>query len=432
MVTTLWESVRQSPAMAAAGRFFRFLHALWDQFNRDKVVIRASGLAYSSLLATVPLVAVLFALFSAFGAFDDLKGKVQDLLFNVFLPTHQDQMVSYIDGFIENTKGLGFVGFVVLILTAILLLDNIESNFNDIWHVTTRRKIISKITAYTSVLVFLTILMGVSVTVTARIRAMLFAGTGIELSFLSRLGSWLFPLAASYLAFLLMFLIIPSTKVRFRSAAVGALFTSIAWETAKYLFALSVGQSVRYSTIYGSLATIPIFLIWLYVTWVIVLIGLEVAYTHQNYSALVRDLAGGDACGQARLAQAVKIFTLIAQRFDDRESAPDGNELAVRVHVPLFVADEFTTLFGDAGLVQKVTSGSDVVGYVPATSLDRIRVSDVVRTVFQDGEPSADDPPLDQAIDHVIADFQKAGHEAIGDLDFSEFLKRIPKPGNPE
>jgi len=418
--------------MAAAGRFFRFLHALWDQFNRDKVIIRASGLSYSSLLATVPLVAVLFALFSAFGAFDDLKTKVQDLLFSVFLPTRQDQMVSYIDGFIENTKGLGFVGFVVLILTAILLLDNIESNFNDIWHVTTRRKIISKITAYTSVLVFLTILIGVSVTLTARIRAMLFTGTGIELSFLSKSGSWLFPLAASYLAFLLTFLIIPSTKVRFKSAAVGALFTSIAWETAKYLFALSVGQSVRYSTIYGSLATIPIFLIWLYITWVIVLIGLEVAYTHQNYSALVRDLGGGDSCGQARLAQAVKIFTVIAQRFVNGGSPPDGDELADRVNVPLFVADEITTLLGDAGLVQTVSSGSDCVGYVPATSLGQIRVSDVVRTVFQDSEPSADSPPFDQAVDQVIADFQKAGHKAIGDLDFSEFLKRIPKPGNPE
>jgi hypothetical protein len=122
---------------------------------------------------------------------------------------------------------------------------------------------------------------------------------------------------------------------------------------------------------------------------------------------------------------------VIAQRFDDRESPPDGDELGDRVLVSLAVADEITTLFCDAGLVRKVASGSDFVGYVPATSLDRIRVSDVVRTVFQDGGPSTDDLPLDQAVDQVIADFQRAGHQAIGDLDYGNFLRQIPKLGDP-
>lgn len=415
-----------SPIVRAGVSFLRFLHALWDQCSRDKVIIRASGLSYSSLLATVPLVAVLFALFSGFGAFDELKERARDLLVSLFLPTHQDQVMNYVNGFVENTKGLGFIGFVVLILAAILLLDNIESNFNDIWHVTTRRKIISKITAYTSVLVFLTIFMGVSVSVTARIRTMLFTGAVNELSLISRVWSWLFPMSSSFLAFLLMFLIIPSTKVRFKSAAIGALFTSIAWESAKYLFAFSVGRSVRMSTIYGSLATIPIFLIWLYVTWVIVLIGLEVAYTHENYSALVRDLATSDALGTARLGQAVKMFVVIAQRFAAGEPPPDSGDLAVRLHIPLYVADELVGLMANAGLVARVTAANDCIGLAPATSLDRILLSDVVRSVFQDGRPNANDPPLEQEVDSVITEFQQGGHRAIEDLTVADFLKRIP------
>jgi membrane protein len=211
---------------------------------------------------------------------------------------------------------------------------------------------------------------------------------------------------------------------------VGAAFTSIAWELAKHLFAYSIGQSVRYSTIYGSLATIPIFLIWLYVTWVIVLIGLEVSFTHQNRSALVRDLGGSDSCGQARLAQTVRMFALIARRFDDGEPPPDCDELADRLQMPLFAVDELSKMLIDAGLVLPVTSSNDRSEFVPATSLDQILVSDVVRTVFRDGEPHDDDPPLDRAVDAVIADFQRAGHGAIADLSFKEFLGQIPAEGS--
>jgi membrane protein len=407
-------------------RLLQFVIALWDQFNRDKVVIRASGLAYSSLLATVPLVAVLFALFSAFGAFDDLKGRVQEILFNQLLPTRQDEIVGWIDRFIDNTQGIGFIGFVGLMITAVLLLDNIESNFNDIWHVRQRRSIVSKLTAYTSVLVFGTVLIGVSVALSARLKAMLFAVPGLELSPITKLGGWLVPLAASFLAFLLMFVIIPATRVRWRSAVISALLTSIAWELCKNLFAVSIGQSVRYNTIYGSLAAFPIFLVWIYLTWVIVLIGLEVAYTHQNFAVLVRLRARGERPQlRQRLSLALKAFSLIAQRFHDGESPPTCDEVADRLVVALPRVEDFMAMLMDAGLVREVMVASRGSGYVPAAPLEKTRLFDVLRFIIGDtGGPSPTDPPLEQAVDTLIADFEENGRSAVEGLTFRDFLER--------
>ncbi len=150
--------------------YLQFVQATWQQLGRDKVIIRASGLAYSSLLAAVPLVAVAFAMFSAFGAFDDIKQRVQEFLFSQFLPTSQDEIVEYVNQFADSASRLGLIGFLFLVLAAILLLDNIESNFNQIWHVTSPRRFIAKITSYTSVLVFGTLLLGASITISARSR----------------------------------------------------------------------------------------------------------------------------------------------------------------------------------------------------------------------------------------------------------------------
>ena len=177
-----------------AVRFLQFVQATWGQLHRDKVIIRASGLAYASLLAAVPLVAVAFALFSAFGAFDDVKQKVQDFLFTQFLPASQDDILEYFNQFAEGASKLGLIGFLFLVLASILLLDNIESNFNQIWHVTSRRRFVAKITSYTSVLTFGALLIGASITMSARIKAMLFRDVPFDPGTLEKLGTWVFPL----------------------------------------------------------------------------------------------------------------------------------------------------------------------------------------------------------------------------------------------
>lgn len=406
-------------------RSLAFLQAVWDQIGRDKLVIRASGLAYASLLAMVPLTVVVFALFTAFAAFADLRQKIQELVLGQFLPSGQEQVTEYLDTFVENSRDLGFVGFVVLIVTAVLLLDNIEWNFNEIWHVRRRRGLMSRVMAYTSTLVFGTVLIGLSVIISARIRTVLHLGPEVETSFLKGLGAWLFPLASSFLGFLLMFLIIPAAPVRVRSAAIGAAFSAVTWELGKNLFAASVGQSERYETVYGSLATIPIFLIWLYVTWILVLVGLEVAYTHQNLRLLSARHRLEAATVRGRLTLAVRIMALVAGRLDAGEAPPAEDDLAERFCRESGLVSTVADQLEAAGLIRRVDTESGGTGLVPTRSVDRIPVEEIVRAVWGLSSAEAvDEGEAADAAEALVRTYEAGGREALAGVTLRDLAEQ--------
>lgn len=409
----------------AAVRFLQFLQALWAQQNHDKVVIRASGLAYSSLLAAVPLVAVGFAMFSAFGAFDDVKQKVQEFLFSQFLPTSQDEIVLYFNQFADSASKLGLIGFLFLVLAAILLLDNIESNFNNIWNVTTHRKFIAKITSYTSVLVFGTLFLGASLTMSARIKAAFFRDIPFDPGTLEKIGAWAFPLFLTFLAFLLMYLVIPFTRVRLKSALLGALIGGVLWELGKNLFANSVGVSVRYSTIYGSLAVIPIFLIWLYTTWIIVLLGLEIAYVHQHFAALVRSRSVGQRDDCDRVPTGLQLYTRISLCFHQGKDPPTCDELSRRFLVATGSVDSHVDRLEKAGLARRVAVGSSEEGIVPARSLAEVKVADVIAAFIPMGDEQMRQRPIELAVEEIVSSFRNAGFNAVGETTFLELVDRL-------
>jgi membrane protein len=403
-------------------RVLRLVFTLLDQCGHDKLMIRASGLAYSTLLAIVPLVAVLFSLFAAFNALA-IKEKAQEFLFSLLLPTLQTEIIEYVSHFTDNARTLGLVGSIVLLVTAILLLDNIESNFNEIWHVRSRRRVISKLTAYTSVLVFGTIFLGASVSVSAQIEAMIINGTRIDPGFFSSLYAWLFPFLLSLAAFLLMYQIIPHTRVRFRSALFGALTAGMMWEGGKYLFAASIGRSVRYSAIYGSIAVIPIFLIWLFITWLIILFGLEVTYTHQYRAALAGTHALAEKDLSGRLSLTLHLYLKISQSFHRGEPPPTADELAGLFSVSLVMVEEQVNLLAGAGLLRLVAGGNRNEGLVPSRSLGEIRVSDVIRAAFSDvAGRAAPEKGLERTADRVLGGFQSAGHGSLDGRTIAELV----------
>lgn len=415
----------------AAVRFLQFAQAAWQQFGRDKVVIRASGLAYSSLLAAVPLVAVGFAMFSAFGAFDDVKQTVQELLFSLFLPASQDEIVSYLNQFAEGASKLGLIGFLFLVLAAILLLDNIESNFNDIWHVTTRRRLIAKVTAYTSVLVFGTLFLGASLTMSARIKTTLYRGVPFDPGTLERLGAWVFPLFFTLLAFWLMYLVIPNTRVQLRSALVGALVAGVFWELAKNLFASSISQSVRYSTIYGSLAVIPIFLIWLYITWIIVLAGLEIAFTHQHFAALVRSKTDNGREQGARAMIGLQLYLQIARRFLRGQDPPTSDELSRRFLVSMGSVDNHLERLVAAGLVRKVAVGAGSEGVVPSRPPAQVPAREVIEAFLPRADEEYRRRPIELVSLSVMDEVRKAGLAAVGERTVADLLVRLDSEAAP-
>ena len=407
-------------------RSWHFVQALWKQFKQDKVLIRSSGLAYSTLLAIVPLAAVLFALFTAFGALDELRKSVQQLLVEQFLPTRQDELTAILNELVENADKFGILGFAFLAITALFLLDAIESNFNDIWHAQRRRRLVSKITAYTSVLVLGSLFLGASLSASARIKALLFSGTVLDRSLIRRTLDWSVPLALTLLGFLLLYMIVPYTRVKWRSALFGALVAGIGWEVAKNVFANSVGQSARYSILYGSLAAIPIFLVWLYVTWVIVLLGLVIAYTHQHFGFLEKDLRLGDGPKEGRLALTLKTYALIAQKFHDAEEPPTTENLAERLLISQQVAETIVGFLVESDLVRRTATASGSGGLVPSMPLDQVQLADVLGVfVRSSADPLAPSEPLERTIEEVMGDLQAAAREALGEKTFKQLVDEM-------
>jgi membrane protein len=224
-----------------------------------------------------------------------------------------------------------------------------------------------------------------------------------------------------------MYLVIPHTRVRMKSALLGAVIASVLWELGKYQFANSIGQSVRYSTIYGSLAVFPIFLIWLYITWIIVLLGLEIAFTHQHFPALLRSSAAGDRDVCDRVTTGLQIFALIAQRFHKGLDPPTSDDLSRRFLLATGAVDSHLERLSEAGLVRAVTVGSGAEGVVPARSLESVRIVDVIAAFDPVGEDELRQRPIELEVEDIVASFREAGYRAVGETTFSELVPQLDR-----
>ena len=263
-------------------RFVAFLHNLrrfsaivWRRFGRDRCSRVAGALAYTTLLAVVPLTAVGVAVLSVFPVFKKWMTAVQEFIYGNFVPAAGDTVSQYLQQFAANAGRLTVWGLVFLFVTAVMLIATIEKAFNDIWHVRRQRTLARRITAYWAVITLGPMLMGLSLSTTSYIASLpLFTDRGIggTREVLLKLA----PIAFEWAAFVLLYVAVPNAGVRIRYACVGAVVATLLFEFAKFLFGTFVGSAGSYQTIYGAVAVLPVFLIWIYVSWVVTLLGAEV------------------------------------------------------------------------------------------------------------------------------------------------------------
>ncbi|MEN1726823.1 MAG: virulence factor BrkB family protein [Pseudomonadota bacterium] len=267
-----------------------FSSHLWQQFRFDRSFESAGALSFTSLLALVPLMAVMFGVISAFPVFDQWATDIESYIFQNFVPAAGDQVQRYLQEFVGRTTGLTRAGTIFLILTAILLMATIEKSFNRIWRVTTSRNLISRLVTYWAALTLGPMLMGASLALTSYLAALPLlapeAVRGAVQAFILNTT----PFFVTLVGFTLVFLVVPNRRVRLRHALAGALVSAILFEAAKRGFVLYVTQFPTYERLYGALATVPIFLVWIYVSWVVVLLGasLAAALTTFNYQHVDR------------------------------------------------------------------------------------------------------------------------------------------------
>ncbi|MCF2902319.1 virulence factor BrkB family protein [Pseudoalteromonas sp. OFAV1] len=250
----------------------------WMQYlNRcidDQITVNAGYLAYVTLLSIVPLVAVGVAIFSAFPGFESTLVTIENFLFTNLVPTSSDVIKEHISAFAGNANKMTAVGVGFLASVSLLLIRNVDATLNRIWRIKKKRPMMISFAVYWMVLSLGPVLLGASIGVTSYIVSLVsFADQGIPgfSGFLLKL----LPYIISMIGFIMLYTLVPNTRVPFRAAIPGALFAAMLFELTKKGFALYISHFPSYEVIYGALATIPILFVWVYLSWIVVLLGAE-------------------------------------------------------------------------------------------------------------------------------------------------------------
>jgi len=242
--------------------------------QEDQVTINAGYLAYVTLLSLVPLIAVGVAIFSAFPGFEDTRIAIESFIFTNFVPTSSDSIKSHISAFTGNANQMTAVGIGFLAAVALLLIRNVDTALNRIWRVKEKRPFMISFAIYWMVLTLGPVLLGASIGVTSYIVSLVsFADQGIPgfSGFLLKL----LPYIISMAGFIMLYTLVPNTRVAFQAAIPGALFSALLFELTKKGFAMYISHFPSYEVIYGALATVPILFVWIYLSWIVVLLGAE-------------------------------------------------------------------------------------------------------------------------------------------------------------
>lgn len=264
-------------AQVARGK--RLARHVWDHFQEDRCLEEAASLSYTSLLSMVPLLAVVFGIVSVFPVFNEWSNNLQSLIFDNFLPDTGEQIVPYINTFLDSVSSLTLPGTLMLLVTALLLMVRIEVALNRIWRVDRNRSLTNRIVMYWALLTLGPLLIAAAIALSAQ---QIFGAAGIAGGLppgIQALGIFLL----SWLLFTLFFVLVPNRRVRFRDALAGALLSTVLFSLAKTGFVAYVSNT-NYKVIYGALATIPIFLFWLYLVWIVVLLGASLAASLTTYT----------------------------------------------------------------------------------------------------------------------------------------------------
>jgi membrane protein len=252
--------------------FWRFL---LQRFLADRGANNAADLTYTTLFAVVPMMTVTFSMLSAIPAFQDTGEQIQSFIFRNFVPSAGETLQQYLRDFTTQARQLTWIGVVILAGTAFWMLVTIERAFNTIWRVRQPRRGVSSFLLYWAILSMGPILLGGGFAISTYIASLsLISGPDALLGVQTMLK--FMPLLFSVAAFTLLYATVPNAQVPIRHALLGGLFAAVLFEVAKMLFGLYVRLFPGYQLIYGAFATVPLFLLWIYVSWLIVLFGAEV------------------------------------------------------------------------------------------------------------------------------------------------------------
>lgn len=276
---------KQSIMLARVTLAGQFLAYLFQQFRANQGTLNAAALTYTTLFAVVPLMTVTYTMVSSIPTFSDVGVQIEDMIFENFIPSSGMAVREHLSGFASQARTLTAVGVVFLVITAYMMIKTIEAAFNRIWRVEEQRQGISSFLLYWAVLSLGPLLLGLGFALTSYLASLpLISDATAYADKLSTLK--IVPILTSTAAFTLLYAAVPNCQIPIKHAFCGGLVVALIFEGAKQGFTLFVTQFPSYQLIYGAFAAVPLFLAWIFISWVIVLIGAElvraISYFHED------------------------------------------------------------------------------------------------------------------------------------------------------
>lgn len=416
-----------NPAKRAGVQILRLAVAAATEFRHCLLDARAAGLVYTTLLSLVPFLAVTFSVLKAFG----VHQMIEPVLGQALQPLGEKgaEITTQVIGFVNNVQVgvLGVVGIAGLIYTTYSLIDKVEETFNAIWRVRLGRSWGRKFTDYLSVILVGPLLVMTAFGLLASVQSNALVQRVLEIQPFGYVAVW----AAQFMPFVILsglfsflYKYVPNTSVRFTSALVGGLTAAVLWGVAGEAFAVFVVESSKYSAIYSGFAILILFLLWLYIGWVIILVGAQVAFFHQHPAAYRTQFLRAHDTYAFRERLALVLLVHITRRYLEGAPPAQPAQLASEVDMPVSVVEEQVDELIGHGFLCRILD-PEGIGLVKPPDL--IPVIDVLQAI-RHGEPAGTGVRHEAGdeVERVLDCRNRAVNEALAGVTLQSLVLNAP------
>jgi membrane protein len=380
--------------------FKHYIRYVFIRFGKDRCPSIAAELTVTTLLSLVPFLTVIFTFLSLFPQFQTMAADVQGWLFQNFIPESNQIIQKYLNEYVQNTKGLTSVGVIFLVVTSLLMMRTIDRSFNAIWQVKKKSSPVRVFLVYWAVLTMGPLLLAISLAVSSY-----FASLPLISEVVKSDSAWFkrgVPMLMAFVAFTVMYIAVPNRKVKISHAAIAASVTAILFELAKWGFGLFVKKFSTYQLIFGALASVPLFLIWIQLSWMIVLFGAQICHALEVFQV------DADREASHPFVLAARILKLLVASQSRREVVDLD---VLQEYLPRVRRDKLVKVIErliDAKLIIELEGG----GYSLAGDSQTYQLADIVRAGIQELPDEAALNRL-QREDAELAERISQGREAL-------------------
>jgi membrane protein len=401
----------------------RFAYALLRDFLHGDLTLRAMSLVYTTMLAIVPLLAFVFAVMKGLGIHRDLEPVLRGFLGP--LGPRAGELSESIIGFVDNVSGsaLAITGIVLLLYSAFSMAQKVESSFNFVWRVDHPRSVARRFGEYLSFMLLGPLIMSVVMGFTATLASTAAMSRLHEIGFIGRMLdalSWFLPYAVIIASFTVLYVIIPNTRVRFKPALIGGVFAGILWAGGGSLFTSFIVSVSRYEAIYAGFAIVLVAMIWLYLSWVILLLGAQLAFYVQHPEYLPLGQRAPSASNATRERLALSVMLSVGRDFETPGHGWRIESLAASLRVQRHQLEPVVSALIDEGLLTRTRENR----LIPARDLRRIGVAEIfasVRSRARDSHHEFDDE-WNSTVAGVAVEVERAIRAALGERTLADLV----------